>query len=98
MAKVKKFKVKAQKKGLVLTWKKNATVSGCQVQISTKKNFKGAKKFSVKKNRAKYKIGKLKSGKKYYVRIRACQPYKTQDGKKKKAYGKWTVKRIRTLK
>lgn len=92
VAKVKKFKAKAQKKGLVLTWKKNAKVSGYQIQISTKKNFKRAKKFSIKKKKNKYKIAKLKSGKKYYVRIRAYQSYKTQDGKKKRAYGKWVVK------
>lgn len=98
VAKVKKFKVKAQKKGLVLTWKKNAKVSGYQIQISTKKNLKGAKKISLKKNKTQYKIAKLKAGKKYYVRIRAYQSYKTQDGKKKKAYGKWTVKSIGTLK
>lgn len=98
VAKVKKFKAKARKKGLVLTWKKNAKVSGYQIQISTKKNFKSAKKISIKKNKTKYKIAKLKSGKKYYIHIRAYQLYQTQDGKKKKAYGKWTVKRIRTLK
>lgn len=98
VAKVKKFKAKAQKKGLVLTWKKNSKVSGYQIQISTKKNFKNAKKISIKKNKTKYKIAKLKSRKKYYVRIRAYQSYKTQDGKKKTAYGKWTVKRIGTLK
>ncbi len=98
VAKIKKFKVKAQKKGLVLTWKKNAKASGYQIQISTKKNFKSAKKISLKKNKTKYKIAKLKSGKKYYVRIRAYQLYQTQDGKKKKAYGKWTAKRIGTLK
>lgn len=98
VAKVKKFKAKAQKKGLVLTWKKNAKVSGYQIQISTKKNFKSAKKILLKKNKTKYKITKLKSGKKYYVRIRAYQLYQTQDGKEKKAYGKWTVKRIGTLK
>lgn len=98
VAGVKKFKAKAQKKGLVLTWKKNSKVSGYQIQISTKKNFKGAKKISIKKSKTKYKIAKLQSGKKYYVRIRAYRSYKTLDGKKKKAYGKWTVKRIRTLK
>lgn len=96
-AKVKKFKVKVQKKGLVLTWAKNFEVSGYQIQISTKKNFKSAKKISLKKDKTKYKFAKLKSEKKYYIRIRAYQFFKTQDGKKKKAYGKWTVKRIGTL-
>ncbi len=98
VAKVKKFKAKAQKKRLLLTWKKNPKASGYQIQISTKKNFKKAKKISVKKSKTKYKIAKLKQEKKYYVRIRAYQSYKTRDGKKKKAYGKWVVKRSRILK
>ena len=75
-----------------------AEVSGYEVQISTKKNFKSAKKISIKKSKSKYMASKLKSGKKYYVRIRAYTSYKTQDGKAKKAYGKWMVKTIRTLK
>lgn len=98
VAKVKKCKVKAKKKGLVLTWKKDTKVSGYEVQVSTKKSFKSAKKISIKKSKSNYKVSKLKSGKQYYVRIRAYKSYKTQDGKTKKAYGKWTVKRIRTLK
>lgn len=96
VAKVKKFKAKAQKKRLVLTWKKNAKVSGYQIQMSARKNFKGAKKIFVKKNKTRYKSSKFRSRKKYYVRIRAYKTYKTKDGKKKKAYGKWTVKRIGT--
>ena len=96
VAKVKKYKVKAKKKGFVLTWKKDSKVSGYQVQVSTKKNFKGAKKISVKKSKTKYKISKLKAGKKYYIRIRAYRTYQTQDGRKKKAYGKWTIKKGRT--
>lgn len=96
VAKVKKYKVKAKKKGFVLTWKKDSKVSGYQVQVSAKKNFKGAKKISVKKSKTKYKISKLKAGKKYYIRIRAYRTYQTQDGRKKKAYGKWTIKKGRT--
>ncbi|MCM1246109.1 MAG: DUF6273 domain-containing protein [Roseburia sp.] len=98
VAEVKKFKVKAQRKGLVLTWEKDAKISGHQLQVSTNKNFKNAKKISVKKSKNKYKATKLKPRKKYYVRIRAYQYYKTQNGKKKMSYGKWTVKRIKTLK
>lgn len=94
VAKVKKFKVKAKGKGFVLTWKKDSKVSGYQIQVSAKKNFKGAKKISVKKSKTKYKIFNLKSGKKYYVRIRAYKFYKTQDGKTKRANGKWIVKKI----
>lgn len=95
VAKVKKFKVRAKKRGVVLTWKKDSKISGYQIQVSMKKNFKGAKKILIKKGKKKYKISKLKSGKKYYVRIRAYQFYQTPDGAKKRAYGKWTIKRIR---
>lgn len=93
VAKVKKFKAGAKKKGFVLTWKKVSGASGYQIQISTKKSFKRAKKISVKKNKTKYKISKLKPKKKYYIRIRAYKMYKAQGGKTKKAYGKWTVKK-----
>ncbi len=96
VAKVKKYKVRAKKKGFVLTWKKNTKVSGYQVQVSTKRNFKGAKKFSIKKSKNRYTISKLKPGKKYYIRIRAYQTYQTQTGSKKKSNGKWVVKSCRT--
>lgn len=92
ISKVKKFKATAKKRAIVLTWKKNLRISGYQIQISTKKNFKGAKKISLKKSKSKYKVSKLKPDKKYYVRIRAYQSYKDQSGKTKKVYGKWTVK------
>lgn len=95
VAKVKKFKVRAKKRGVVLTWKKDSKISGYQIQVSTKKNFKGAKKIFIKKGKKKYKISKLKTGKKYYVRIRAYQFYQASDGVRKRAYGKWTIKRIR---
>lgn len=93
VAKVKKFKAAAKKKGFVLTWKKVSKASGYQIQISTNKKFKKARKYSINKKKAKYKISRLKTGKKYYLRIRAYKTYKTQDGKTKKAYGKWVVKK-----
>lgn len=95
VAKVKKFKVRAKKRGVVLTWKKDSKISGYQIQVSMKKNFKGAKKIFIKKGKKKYMISKLKTGKKYYVRIRAYQFYQASDGVRKRAYGKWTIKRIR---
>lgn len=96
VAKVKKCKVKAKRKGVVLTWKKSPGVSGYQVQISTKKNFKGAKKTFIKKSKNSYTVSNLKPGKKYYIRIRAYQIYQTQTGSKKTSYGKWVVKSSRT--
>ncbi len=88
------IKTEGKKKELELTWKKVSGASGYQMQFSTKKSFKGAKKISIKKSKSNYNISKWKAGKKYYVRIRAYQLYQTQSGEIKKAYGKWTVKRI----
>lgn len=91
---VKSLKGKAGKKKLTLSWKKLSGVSGYQIQISTKKNFKGAKKISVSKSKKTYTKKKLKSNKKYYARIRAYKIYKNAKGKKVKAYGKWkTIKK-----
>lgn len=98
VAKVKKCKIKAKKKGFVLTWKKSSGVSGYEVQIGTKKNFKGAKNIAIKKDKSQCKLSKLKPGKKYYIRIRAYQTYVTQTGSGKKSYGKWIVKSSTTKK
>lgn len=91
-----KVKGKGKKKSLELTWKKVSGASGYQVQVSTQKSFKGAKKKTVKKN--KYRISKLKPGKKYYVRVRAYRTYRSEDRKTGRAYGAWTGKSIRVSK
>lgn len=88
VAKVSKFRAAAKKKGLKLTWKKSSSVSGYQIQLSTKKNFKSAKTYSCK-TKVKYSLSKLKSRKKYYIRIRAYKTYQASNGKSKKAYGKY---------
>lgn len=65
-------------------------MSGYQVQISTSKSFKSGNSSYTVKSTSK-SIPKLKSNKKYYVRVRA---YKTVNGKKQ--YGKWsTVKNVK---
>lgn len=70
-----KAKVKAGKKKLTVTWKKDKNVSGYQIKIATKKNFKGAKTYTVKSYKTYKKvIKKLKAKKKYFVKVRA---YKT---------------------
>jgi len=89
VAKVKSFKATAKKKALKLRWKKVSGAAGYQIHISTKKNFKGAKKITVKKKKITYTASKLKSKKKYYVRIRAYKSYKDANGKSHKVYGKW---------
>lgn len=85
-ATIKKVK-STKKKTMLVQWKKLASVSGYQVQIALKKNFKkGKKTYTVKKAKTTKKtIKKLKRKKKYFVRIRA---YKTVNGKK--YYGKWS--------
>lgn len=82
-------KVKAGKKKLTVTWKKDKNVSGYQIQIATKKNFKGAKTYTVKSYKTYKKvIKKLKSKKKYFVKVRA---YKTVG--KSKVYGAYSAVR-----
>ena len=82
-------KVKAGKKKLTVTWKKDKNVSGYQIQIATKKNFKGAKTYTVKSYKTYKKvIKKLKVKKKYFVKVRA---YKTVG--KSKVYGAYSAVR-----
>lgn len=81
--------VKAQSKAFTVKWKKKSGITGYQIQYSTNSKFKKGNK-SIKIKNAKTiskKITKLKSNKKYYVRIRTYQ------GKK---YSKWSkVKSIK---
>lgn len=82
-------KVKAGKKKLTVTWKKDKNVSGYQIKIATKKNFKGAKTCTVKSYKTYKKvIKKLKAKKKYFVKVRA---YKTVG--KSKVYGAYSAVR-----
>ena len=82
----------AKDNGFKIKWKKKSNITGYQIQYSTNSKFKKGNK-SIKIKNAKTgskKITKLKSNKKYYVRIR------TYKGKK---YSKWSkVKSIKTPK
>lgn len=76
-------------KSLLVKWKKDTTVTGYQVQYSTSKKFYKSKTKTVtitSKKTIKKTISKLKSNKKYYVRVRS---YKTSNGKK--IYGDWSA-------
>lgn len=84
-----KFKATAKKKGFTLSWKKVSGASGYKLQISTKKNFKGAKTYTINKSKKKYTLSKLKGKTKYYIRICAYKTYKGEDGKTTKVYGKY---------
>ncbi|MBQ6370394.1 MAG: hypothetical protein IJJ21_02285, partial [Firmicutes bacterium] len=63
----------AKKKQLTVTWAKDAKSTGYQIQYSLRSNMSGAKTVTVKgKATTKYTIKSksLKSGKKYYVKVR----------------------------
>ena len=70
----KKQSIKAVKtvkgKKLTIKWPKDKRASGYQVQISTDKKFKKNLK-SKKLSKTSYTFTKLKTGKKYYVRVRS---------------------------
>lgn len=68
---LKKVKSSTSKK-MTVTWKKNADITGYEIQYSTSKDFTSNAKVKrvAKKKTVKLNIGKLKKGKKYYVRIR----------------------------
>ena len=81
-------KLKAGKKQIRLTWKKQSKVSGYEIRYATKANMKKAKQIKVNAKTASKAIKKLKSKKRYYIQIRA---YKTNDHKK--IYGNWSIKK-----
>lgn len=70
-------------KGVKITWNKVRTAKGYQIKYSTKKNMTDAK--TVTSGALSKKITKLKSGKRYYFKVRA---YKTADGSR--IYGGWS--------
>ena len=84
----KKQSVKAAKAGkgkkLTVKWAKDKKASGYQVQASTDKKFKKSVK-SKKTAKISYTFTKLKSGKKYYIRVRS---YKKSG--KETLYGTWS--------
>lgn len=89
-------KVSGKRKSMQLKWAKRTGIDGYQIQYGTSKKFKPAKKVSVKvktKNPTSKTIKKLKSGKKYYARIRL---YKTISGRK--YYSAWSGKRTVKIK
>lgn len=77
----------AKKKVANVSWKKNATGKGYEVQYSTNKKFKqGVKKIKIGKNgTVKATIKGLKAGKTYYVRIRTVHGKVYSDWSKTKS-------------
>ncbi|MGN0153578.1 MAG: fibronectin type III domain-containing protein [Lachnospiraceae bacterium] len=83
------------KKQIKVTWKKKSGVAGYEIQVSTSSKFKKSLtktyKISTAKTTSKT-IKSLKSGKKYYVRIRTYNTA-TVNGKKTTVYSKWSAKK-----
>lgn len=85
---VKRVKALGKKKIKITVKKSPEQVSGYEVTLSTKKNFKNAKKITTKKNVITVK--KLKAGKKFFVKVRAFKKVGN-----KKIYGNYsTVKKV----
>lgn len=83
--------VKAKGTTMIVKWKKKSGVTGYQIQYSTNSKFKkNNKTVRVKKYKTtSTTVKKLKSGKKYYVRIRTYKGKKTS---------KWSKTKICTMK
>lgn len=95
-------KLKAKKKGFVVSWKRqNSQITGYQIQYSTSKKFpkKSTKTATINSSRTTTKIvSKQKAKKKYYVRIRTYKDVKW-NGKDTKVYSGWSkVKSVKTKK
>ena len=85
---LKKVKATGKKKVKIIVKKTSEKINGYEVILSTKKNFKKAKKVTTKENVVTVK--KLKAGKKYFVKVRAFKKVGN-----KKIYGKYsTVKKV----
>lgn len=87
-------KLSKGKKKFTVTWAKVSGVKGYQIQYSSDKKFKNNNKSVTvtKQKTTKATVKKLKSKKKYYVRVRT---YKTVNGKK--IYSSWSkVKSVKT--
>lgn len=92
--------LQAGNKSLTVKWNGQASqISGYQVQLATNKKFtKDVRTSEVNKKKQVTKtIKKLKSKKKYYVRVRAYKTVKF-DGKKTKMYSGWSKAKSITVK
>ena len=92
--KTKISKLKKAKKKITVNWKKISKATGYEIQVATDKKFtKNKKSVKISKNKTiSTTIKKLKSKKKYYVRVRT---YRKVSGKK--IYSSWSsVKNVKT--
>ena len=87
--------IATKKKTLKITWKKVSGAKGYEIKLATNRKFtKNKRTFKVKKGTSTSKIvKKLKSGKRYYVKLRAYKKVKV-DGYTVTANGPWSIIRI----
>lgn len=98
-AAIKKITV-TKKKTLKITWKKVNGAKGYEIKLATNRKFnKNKRTIKVKKGTSTSKVIKnLKSGKRYYVKIRAYKKVKV-DGYTVTANGSWSeIKRSKKIK
>ena len=94
-SKVVNLKLQAtSKKRLKVTFKKVSGADGYQIFYSTSKKFPKNKTYTAKIRKNSYVLKKLKSKKKYYVKVRA---FKTDDDGEK-IYGKYSAVRVKKVK
>ena len=91
-------RLSAGKKSFTIKWKKQKSqVDGYEIAYSVSRKFpkKKTKIVTAGKGATSKKISKLKSGKKYYVRLRPYKTVKVQGGRKK-LYAGWS--KVKTVK
>ena len=91
-------RLSSRSRGFAVKWSKKRTqTSGYQVQYSTSSKFRGSKTKTIGRNSSSSAtIKKLKSKKKYYVRVRTYKTVKV-NGKKTKIYSSWSkAKSVKT--
>lgn len=90
-------RTKAAKKGFTIRWKRvTKACNGYEVSYSTKKSMKSAKNVRITSDKRSFKVKRLKSQKKYYVRIRTYRIVKV-NGVYKRVYSDWSkMKMVRT--
>lgn len=92
-ARVKFAKITAKKKSIKLKLKKIKKAYGYQIRYSINKKFKKSKTKIKNTRKLNYTIKKLKSKKKYFIKVRAY----VLDSRNNKVYGKFSkIKKIKT--
>ena len=86
-------KLSSGKRAFKASWKKAGNANGYQIQYSLKKNMGSSKTIKISKNSSTVRtVKKLKSKRRYYVRVRTYKVVNV-NGRNKTYYGKWSAKK-----